>query len=203
MNVDTAYESDYLRACDFDNGKTMRLKIKKVIKGELQVAGTSKKQRKPVIYFEGSDKMLALNKTNKTTLVNALGKETDNWHGVEIELFQGRDKMSGKDVDAVRIRNIKAPRGNKARQKEGQKAETVEAYKKTIDAIRNCDSPETLDAFLESIRKKFWKKEHMNGIAEAKALRLSELNPDQQDAETETETETEEKPETPAESESK
>jgi len=175
MNVDTAYESDYIRACDLDDGHEMKLQIKNVERGELQLAGTSKKERKPVIHFKNSLKKLALNKTNKAALVKVMGKETTNWTGATIVLYQAMTKVSGEEVEAVRIKNIQPPKGQQNRKQETRKAATAEELTKTIEAIKQCENAAALDAFLQGIRKTMWTKDQGEQIAAAKDQRLAQF----------------------------
>lgn len=195
-NVDAIFESEFWRACDLDNGKTYTGKIAKVKAEELQIAGTSKKKRKPVIYFEDGGKCLPVNKTNANSIKKVLGNETSAWVGATITLYQVNDARLGGDiVDAVRVRNVKKPRGQKARTQEKKTAfATNDQLTQALTAIGSADSPDVLESILQEMRKQFsWTKEQGEQIAAAKNQRLSELQTSTEQPETATEEEKEEK----------
>jgi hypothetical protein len=52
---------------------------------------------RPILYFGGKEKGLALNKTNANTIANVFGDDTEDWRGGEIVLFETtvRDSVSG------------------------------------------------------------------------------------------------------------
>ena len=81
------YDSDWLYAHDL-KGRDVTVTIEKCVEGELQVAGSSKKERKPVISFPGKDKRLALNKTNSGTIAAMYGPYVKDWKGKRITLSQ-------------------------------------------------------------------------------------------------------------------
>jgi len=62
-------------------------------------------EARPVVYFQGKQKGMVLNKTNAAILAAAYGKETDGWMGRPCEIFAamktGRD---GKPVEGLSIR---------------------------------------------------------------------------------------------------
>lgn len=198
-NIDAMFESDFWRACDLDNGKTFNGKIKKVDQGELQIPGTSKKKRKPVIEFSNSDKKLALNKTNSTTIKDCLGKDSAKWIGASITLYQIQDaKLGKKIVDGLRVRNVKGPDGKKAKPKGGTPPPDAETLSKKLKAIELCEDQDSLDALLEGVRKLQWTRDQMAEIAAAKAMWIAahetpvsdsqETNATETVAETESET---------------
>jgi hypothetical protein len=51
--------------------------------------------------------------TNKTTLVEALGKNPADWIGAEIGLLTAPTMMSGKPTRGVRMRMLNKPLGSK------------------------------------------------------------------------------------------
>ena len=69
------------RAADLQ-GRRATVKISRV---EMRDVGDD---TKPVVYFEGKDKGLVLNKTNSNTISTTYGDETDDWVGMEIVLFE-------------------------------------------------------------------------------------------------------------------
>ena len=99
--VSEAYPSNLLKAADL-KGRTIKATIQKVAFEEIG----QNKDRKPVIYFDGAEKGLVLNKTNATEIAAAHGDEMDEWAGKEIELFSQMVPYQGQNVAAIRVRNV-------------------------------------------------------------------------------------------------
>jgi len=57
------------------------------------------------IEFQDGSK-LSLNQTNLRKVADAWSTETDNWLGKELEMYAGKAKFGGKDVDSVMVRPI-------------------------------------------------------------------------------------------------
>jgi hypothetical protein len=104
----TLYDSDFLYAFHL-GGKEHTLEIAKVTGGELTGQG-GKKARKPLIYFRGKEKPLALNKTNGKTVAAMYGTDTKAWLGKLITIFATTTDFGGKTVDCIRIKTG-VPRG--------------------------------------------------------------------------------------------
>jgi hypothetical protein len=98
----TLYDSDFLYAFHLA-GKEHTLEIAKVTGGELTGQG-GKKARKPLIYFRGKEKPLALNKTNGKTVAAMYGTDTRGWTGKLITIFATTTDFGGKTVDCIRIK---------------------------------------------------------------------------------------------------
>lgn len=206
-NIDAMFESDFWRACDLDDGKTFVGKIESVDQGELQIAGTSQKKRKPVIKFSNSKKKLALNKTNVETIKQSLGKNSSAWEGCSITLYQVNDaKLGKKTVDALRVKNVKGKDGKRAKNKNTGSAATAKDLEYALAGIEGCEDEDQLGEFLASVRKQQWNKAQGAKIAEAKeawfAAREQTVSDSQEANETETETETQEEPATEEQAES-
>ena len=77
MNILDTFPSAYLKASDL-KGKRVTLTMRDV---SIEVMG---EDRKPVLYFHGTDRGLALNKTNASIIVEMYGPETDEWMGKQI-----------------------------------------------------------------------------------------------------------------------
>lgn len=97
MKVSEAFPSKFMAAADLD-GNNLRLVMKNV---EIEKIGDD---TKPVLYFRGQTKGLALNKTNSKTIADAYGDEMDDWTGSEIILFPVMTDYQGKSVEAIRVR---------------------------------------------------------------------------------------------------
>jgi hypothetical protein len=93
--------SNYIKAVDLQ-GKSVTVAILKCAE---EVVGQGRQaEDKAVLYFQGRDKGLVLNSTNANTIGEALGWETSNWTGHQIELFPTTTDYQGKIVDCIRIR---------------------------------------------------------------------------------------------------
>ena len=99
MNVNEAFPSNYLKSADL-GGRVVRVQIDKVQPEEVG----RDKERKLVIYFVSKTKGMILNKTNATTLMNAYGHESDNWHGADVELYTAMVEFGGKQTEGLRMR---------------------------------------------------------------------------------------------------
>ncbi len=102
MKISESFPSKYLRANDL-NGHTATVCINRV---EVEDVGGNGKleDQKPVIYFEGRQKGLVLNKTNATVLQQTLGDDTSAWVGKTIELFPTETTFGGNLVPCIRLR---------------------------------------------------------------------------------------------------
>lgn len=98
----TLYDSEFLYAFHLQ-GKEHTLEIGKVTGGELTGQG-GKKARKPLIYFKGKEKPLALNKTNGKTVAAMYGTDTKGWLGKLITIFATTTDFGGKTVDCIRVK---------------------------------------------------------------------------------------------------
>lgn len=98
MRIDEAFPSKYLKASDLQ-GRAVRVRINRVVMGDM---GEGK--QKPILFFDGKQKGMALNKTNANRIADRLGRDTDDWIGAEIELFEAQVDFKGETVPAIRIR---------------------------------------------------------------------------------------------------
>jgi hypothetical protein len=110
MRIDKQFDSKWLRAADIEdmadeNTQTAVVAIDRVEMEEVGQEG----QQKPVVYFKGIEAGMVLNKTNASTLMELIGKETDDWTGKKIGLFTTEVDFQGKQVLAIRVR-LKLPK---------------------------------------------------------------------------------------------
>ena len=98
----TMFDRDYISHFDLD-GKEVTVKIVSVKAGELTANG-GKKTKKPVIYFEGAERGLALNKTNSKTIAGLYGNKTEDWIGKRITMFTTTTSFGGEVMDCIRIK---------------------------------------------------------------------------------------------------
>ncbi len=101
MKISSAFPSPYLKASDL-NGKPWDVKIRTV--GMEELGQGSDKQSKPVLYIDGAQKGLALNKTNAITIVNSYGDDTGDWTGKDIQVVPATTEFKGDTVDCIRVR---------------------------------------------------------------------------------------------------
>jgi hypothetical protein len=99
VNISTEYPSKYLKSADLQ-GKTAKLKISTVVSEQLG------NDQRLIMYFFGKQKGMVLNKTNARTIAFEAGdEETDNWEGLEIEVFSMMvPNPQGQLVPGLRVR---------------------------------------------------------------------------------------------------
>jgi len=60
--------------------------------------------KKLILYFQGKDRGMVLNRTNSNNIAAAYGDEIDDWSGQDIVLFEAMVDFQGKTVPAIRVR---------------------------------------------------------------------------------------------------
>jgi hypothetical protein len=95
-------DRDYIFAFDLQ-GQDVTVTIARVTAGELVSQG-GRKAKKPVCFFEGKEKGLALNATNCKTIAALYGNDTDGWRGKKVTLYPTTTSMGGETVECIRIR---------------------------------------------------------------------------------------------------
>ncbi len=95
-------DRDYIYAFDLQ-GKDVTVTIEKVTGGELTGQG-GRKAKKPLAFFRGKQKPLALNSTNCKTIAALYGNDTTEWAGKAITLYPTTTTMGGDTVDCIRVR---------------------------------------------------------------------------------------------------
>lgn len=112
MDYRTMYDRDFIFHYDL-GGRDVTVTIDHVKGGELTGTG-GKKSKKPIVYFEGKDRGLALCKTNGNIIAALYGTaDTREWKGKRITLYPAKTMFGGKEVDCIRIRNVIPPEGKK------------------------------------------------------------------------------------------
>lgn len=99
MRISEAFPSKYVSAADL-RGDSRVLTMTVV---EMEKIG---EDTKPVLYFRGTDKGLALNKTNANKIAEIYGDDTSEWRDQQIVLFPTMTDYQGKSVEAVRVRLV-------------------------------------------------------------------------------------------------
>lgn len=96
------YPSKYLKAADIEGHEPI-VTIRTCVVEEL--GQEDSKESKPVLYFEGKERGLALNKTNAETIALILDSDdTDDWKGQRIKLVVEVVAFKGKATKAIRVR---------------------------------------------------------------------------------------------------
>jgi hypothetical protein len=102
-----AFPSRFLHAEDM-NGKPMTVTIASADFETLKYDG--KEQRKMVLTFRETKKVLTVNVTNWDMIVLITGQEdSSNWPGHKIELYPSTTQVGAKMVACIRIRSPEQP----------------------------------------------------------------------------------------------
>lgn len=101
MDINSVFPSNYIKCSDLQ-GKSVRARINRFTIEEIG------KDRKGIIYFEGKQKGLVMNKTKSMILADAWGNETDNWIGREVALHPTRVPFEGKMVDSIAVEPMRS-----------------------------------------------------------------------------------------------
>jgi hypothetical protein len=106
-------EREYLFACDLPPDRDVVVTIARVTAGKVVGEG-GKTNKKPVVYFAGKNKPLALNVSNAKMIEKLYGTfDTSKWIGKRVALYVTQTKFGGETVDCIRIRPT-IPRGQDA-----------------------------------------------------------------------------------------
>lgn len=112
MKSSEAFPSNWLHSEDLQ-GKRVAVTIEEITSEELNFEG--RKQRKPVMRFQGKDKSLVVNRTNWNRLADFLGSDdSDDWIGKTIVLGVEKVDFQGKRVPAIRVLGLARPVAAKA-----------------------------------------------------------------------------------------
>jgi hypothetical protein len=148
MKASDMFPSKYLKASDADTDLT--LTVSKLSR-ETMKNRDGQDEEKFVIYFGEAEKGMVLNKTNKNTLVDLYGEETDEWIGKKIVLTSVDVDAFGETQAALRISHKKPTVDRKLLLAHYQTL-FEKAKKLKVDGLEdfivNADSPE--DAILEA-----------------------------------------------------
>jgi hypothetical protein len=123
MDYRKMYDRELIFAYDLD-GRDVTLTISKVVAGELTGTG-GKKNKKPIVYFDGKDRGLGLCKTNAKVIASLYGtSDTREWVGKRVTLYPTKTTFGGNEVDCIRIRNVvPSPKGRKTEQDDAPPSE--------------------------------------------------------------------------------
>jgi hypothetical protein len=95
-NITELFPSNWLKAPDL-RGRRVTVTMAGV---KVEEVGDDKK---PVLYFQGTDKGLVLNVTNANSIKDLYGPETNDWRGRPITLYVAKVEYQGKRMDGIRV----------------------------------------------------------------------------------------------------
>jgi hypothetical protein len=108
-DVRKLFDKAYIYAYDLE-GRDVTVTIERVIGGTLVGTG-GKSNKKPIVYFKGTEKGLALNITNARTIAGLYGGfDSEAWIGKKITLYATTTSFGSQTVDCIRVRNL-IPKG--------------------------------------------------------------------------------------------
>lgn len=97
MRISAAFPSDYLKAADL-GGRQIMVTMSHVAMND--IGG----EPKPILYFDGKEKGIVLNKTNANKIAELFGDDTEDWKGQQIVLYEAMVDFQGRTVAAIRVR---------------------------------------------------------------------------------------------------
>jgi hypothetical protein len=99
VDINAAFPSNYIKASDLQGGD------RNVVIRAVEVEGVGRdKDQKPVLYFQGKEKGLVLNKTNANAISKLYGSDTANWLGKAIVIYPTETEFGGETVECIRVR---------------------------------------------------------------------------------------------------
>lgn len=98
MKSSDAFPSKYLRTADLQ-GREFHLTITAVRREEVGDGDI-----KPVMFFQGAEKGMVVNKTKWMAMSAMYGDESDNWIGAQITLFPTKVLFKSDMVDSIGLR---------------------------------------------------------------------------------------------------
>ena len=105
MDVRKLFDKAYIYSYDLE-GRDVTVEIAKVTGGTLVGTG-GKSNKKPIVFFKGTEKGLALNITNARVIAGLYGGfDADKWIGKRITLYPTTTTFGSQTVDCIRIRNV-------------------------------------------------------------------------------------------------
>lgn len=100
MNINDAFPSKFLKAGDLEGEVIVTMRHV-----ENDTIGDD---TKPVLYFDGWDKGLVLNKTNAMNIAQIYGPETSGWLGKSMTMTTAWVDFQGRSVESIRLYPPKA-----------------------------------------------------------------------------------------------
>jgi hypothetical protein len=101
-NINDAFPSKYLRASDL-KGQQPVVTMAEV---KFEAVGQSR-EMKAVLYFDGKEKGIVLNKTNANKITEIVGSAlTEHWRGHQIRLYPSVTTFQGEEVECIRVKAV-------------------------------------------------------------------------------------------------
>lgn len=102
MKLNDAFPSKYMKADDIEGQSETFKTIQNVVMEDVG----QENDRKPIMYFEGAEQCLVMNKTKWSSLEEAFGADSDNWKGKSVGLSFTKVPYAGKMVGSIAVRPI-------------------------------------------------------------------------------------------------
>ena len=96
MNINDQFPTKYLKASDL-GGQSVNVVMSHVANDKVG------DDQKPILFFQGHQKGLVLNKTNARNVANIYGPETDGWQGKAMLLVPVMVDFQGQSTPALRL----------------------------------------------------------------------------------------------------
>ncbi len=96
------FDKEFLGSWDLPD-RDVVLTIEKCTAGELTSAG-GRKAKKPVLWFRGTPKRMAINATNGKAIAGLYGDHVEKWAGQRISVYKTTTQMGGDTVECIRVR---------------------------------------------------------------------------------------------------
>lgn len=104
-NINDAFPSNYIKASDLQ-GRDAVVTINRV---DFEAVGRER-EMKAVVYFEGKQKGMVLNKTNAKKIIEISGSAiTEEWPGTQIKIYPTETEFAGETVDCIRVKSVGRP----------------------------------------------------------------------------------------------
>jgi hypothetical protein len=101
-NINDSFPSNYIKASDLQ-GRELVVTIDRV---DFEAVGRER-EMKAVLYFQGKQKGMVLNKTNARKIIEISGSAlTEEWKGTPIKIYPTETEFGGETVDCIRIKSV-------------------------------------------------------------------------------------------------
>lgn len=103
INMNEAFPSKWLKADDIDRETIVTI-------SDVTMESIGDDERKPVVWFQGYDKGMVMNKTNANNVSALYGPDTDAWLGKPMTLTTAMVDFQGRSTRALRLYPPPRPR---------------------------------------------------------------------------------------------
>jgi hypothetical protein len=142
VNINESFPSNYLKASDLGTSSPI-VTIERV---EHEPVGRDR-EMKAVLYFEGKEKGVVLNKTNARKITELVGSpETDEWAGFKIRLFATTTEFGGETVECIRVKAAGPTNGNSHARPAARPAPVRRSQEPPPPAMHDANTPELDDS---------------------------------------------------------